>query len=342
MNAEALAIRHDVELRHLNTFHVGARARFLVTITAVDQLRGVLQWQQQQQIPFMLIGQGSNILFKDDYPGLIIELHHRGVAVMNETADYVDVKVQAGEVWHEFVQYSLQQGWCGLENLSLIPGTVGAAPVQNIGAYGVEVKDTLLELEALELATGQLRRFSNADCHFHYRQSYFKQEGKDRFIICSVTFRLARQPKLKLDYPALKVTLAAVTPEQLTPQLVSDTVCAIRRSKLPDPGVLGNAGSFFWNPHIDQQQFATLKQRYPEIPGYADHDGIKIPAAWLIERAGWKGYREGDVGVHKDHALVLVNYGKATGAELVALSEKIQASVLDKFAIQLWPEVRIV
>lgn len=338
----AVRIEQDVELRHLNTFHVGARAKFLATITEVEELRSVLQWQQQQQVPFMLIGQGSNILFKADYPGLIIELHTRGVEVVSETDTYIDVKVQAGEIWHDFVLHSLQQGWYGLENLSLIPGTVGAAPVQNIGAYGTEVKDSLLELDALELASGQLRRFDNADCQFNYRQSYFKQEGKDRFIICAVTFRLSRKSQPKIQYPALKAALAAVKPEHLTPQLVSDTVCAIRRSKLPDPGVIGNAGSFFWNPHIDQQQFLRLQQRYPELPGYADQDGVKIPAAWLIERAGWKGYREGDVGVHKDHALVLVNYGNATGAELVALSEKIQASVLDKFAIQLWPEVRIV
>ena len=342
MSSAQLPIRRDVELRHLNTFHVGARAQYFVTITEVGQLRGVLQWQQQQQVPFMLIGQGSNILFKDDYAGLCIELHHRGIEVLHETADHIDVKVQAGEIWHDFVVHSLQQHWFGLENLSLIPGTVGAAPVQNIGAYGVEVKDTLLELEALELATGQLRHFNNADCQFSYRHSYFKQEGKDRFVFCSVTLRLLRRPKLVLTYPALKTALANIAPDQLTPQLVSDTVCAIRRSKLPDPLVLGNAGSFFWNPHVDPQQFAQLQARYPQIPGYADHDGIKIPAAWLIERAGWKGYREGDVGVHKDHALVLVNYGKATGAELVALSEKIQASVLDLFAIQLWPEVRIV
>ena len=342
MSPAAPAIRRDVDLRHLNTFHVGARASYFVTVTEASQLQWVLQWQQQQQIPFMLIGQGSNILFKADYPGLIIELHHRGIEVVAETADHVDVKVQAGEIWHDFVVYSLGQHWYGLENLSLIPGTVGAAPVQNIGAYGVEVKDSLLELEALELATSQLRRFTNADCQFSYRQSYFKQQGKDRFVICAVTFRLSRHPRLVLDYPALKSALTAVAPDQLTPQLVSDTVCKIRRSKLPDPGVIGNAGSFFWNPHVNQQQFERLKAQYPHIPGYADPDGIKVPAAWLIEQAGWKGYREGDVGVHKDHALVLVNYGKATGAELVALSQKIQASVLDKFAIQLWPEVRIV
>lgn len=342
MTPQALAIQEHTDLRHLNTFHVSAKARYLVSITATSQLQAVLQWQREHAIPFMLIGQGSNILFKADYPGLIIELHSKGIEVVNSTQDYVDVEVQAGEIWHDFVVHTLQQQWFGLENLSLIPGTVGAAPVQNIGAYGVEVKDTLLHLDALELATGQVRRFTNADCNFSYRQSFFKQEGKDRFIICAVTFRLPRQPRLRLEYPALKAALATVPSAQLSPQLVSDTVCSIRRSKLPDPGVLGNAGSFFWNPHVDKQRHAQLQTQFPQLPGYADNDGIKIPAAWLIEQAGWKGYREGEVGVHKEHALVLVNYGKATGAELVALSEKIQASVLAKFGIQLWPEVRIV
>lgn len=342
MNAAALAIREHADLRHLNTFHVSAKARWLVTITDVAQLQGVLAWQREQQIPFMLIGQGSNILFKQDYPGLIIELHHRGIRAVATTDTHVDVEVQAGEIWHELVLHSLQQQWYGLENLSLIPGTVGAAPVQNIGAYGVEVKDVLLHLDALEIASGRVQRFSNADCRFGYRQSWFKQEGKDRFIICAVTFRLSRLPQLKLEYPALKAALAKVPLPEQTPQLVSDTVCAIRRSKLPDPGVLGNAGSFFWNPHISTAQYSRLRTSYPQMPGFTDQDGIKVPAAWLIEQAGWKGYREGDVGVHKDHALVLVNHGNASGAALVGLSEKIQSSVMEKFGIQLWPEVRIV
>lgn len=342
MSPQQLAIHQDVDLRHLNTFHVSAKAHWFVTITDIDQLREVLVWQREQEIPFMLIGQGSNILFKRDYPGLIIELHTRGIRVVSSTDDHVDVEVQAGEIWHDFVLHCLDQHWHGLENLSLIPGTVGAAPVQNIGAYGVEVKDTLLELTAMEIATGELKRFSNADCQFGYRQSWFKQAGKDRYIICSVTFRLRRRPQFMLDYPALKQALAQVPKDQLTAKRVSDTVCAIRRSKLPDPGVLGNAGSFFWNPHISREHYAKLQQQYPTMPGYADNDAIKVPAAWLIEQAGWKGYREGDVGVHKDHALVLVNHGKATGAELVDLSRKIQASVLAKFDIQLWPEVRIV
>lgn len=342
MTPGKLALREHVDLRHLNTFHVSARARWLVTITDSGQLHEVLAWQRAQQVPFMLIGQGSNVLFKADYPGLIIELHHRGMREVGSSNEWVDIEVQAGEVWHDFVVHSLGRHWYGLENLSLIPGTVGAAPVQNIGAYGVEVKDVLLHVDAMEIATGTIHRFSNADCRFGYRDSFFKQQGKDRFIICAVTFRLSRHPRLKLDYPALQAALANMPANKLTPHLVSETVCAIRRSKLPDPGVLGNAGSFFWNPHIGPEQYAALREQYPTMPGFADSEGVKVPAAWLIEQAGWKGYREGDVGVHRDHALVLVNHGHATGAELVALAEKIQASVLAKFGIRLWPEVRIV
>lgn len=336
-------IQENFDLRHFNTFHVSARARYFAEITSLAHLLEVLAWARQRpQLPYMLIGQGSNLLFKQDYPGLILELNIKGISVLSETAEHVDVEVMCGEIWHDFVQYSLKMGWYGLENLSLIPGTVGAAPVQNIGAYGVEAKDALLSLQALEIATNRMRTFSTADCEFAYRDSVFKRRLKDQFIICSVVFRLARTPHLNLSYPALQAALKDVPTEHLTPELVSATVCKIRSSKLPDHLTLGNAGSFFWNPHVSGARFAELQQRFPDIVGYADDAGVKLPAAWLIEKAGWKGYREGDVGVHREHALVLVNYGNATGAQLVALSAKIQASVQDMFGIQLTPEVRIV
>lgn len=337
-----MQIRENVDLRQFNTFHVSARARWFCLADSLDALAAALAWVRAHNVPFMLIGQGSNLLFKQDYPGLVIELGIRGVTVVGETADHADVRAMCGEVWHEFVLHCLRHKWYGLENLSLIPGTVGAAPVQNIGAYGVEVKDTLLELEALEIASGRYRTFSNAECAFAYRDSAFKQALKDRYIICSVTFRLPKQPNLNISYPALQAELKAVPQGQLTPELVSRAVCRIRSSKLPDHLTLGNAGSFFWNPRIPREAFKGLQARYPGIVGHPDDSGVKVPAAWLIEQAGWKGYREGDVGVHRDHALVLVNHGNASGAELVALSEKIQASVLEKFGIQLWPEVRIV
>ncbi len=337
-----LRVQENVDLRHLNTFHVAAQARYLVRVAGTDHLREVLRWCREEGLPFLLIGQGSNVLFKQDYPGLVIELQLLGREVVADNTEWVDVRVAAGEPWHGFVQYALKQHWYGLENLSLIPGTVGAAPVQNIGAYGVELKDFFVELEALEVASGVVQRFSAADCAFGYRQSFFKQAGKDRFVIVAVTLRLRKQQRLVLDYPGLRAALAGVAPDQLTAQQVSAAVCQLRRSKLPDPGQLGNAGSFFWNPHVSANEFAALRQRFPALPGFPDGAGFKIPAAWLIEQAGWKGFREGDVGVHRDHALVLVNYGAATGAQLVALAERIQASVVERFAIPLWPEVRIV
>ena len=335
-------IQENVDLHRYNTFHVAARARYFADITSLDQLRAVLEWVRDRQVPYMLIGQGSNILFKQDYPGLIMELNIKGIDVVADSATHVDVRVQCGEVWHDFVQHALRQSWYGLENLSLIPGTIGAAPVQNIGAYGVEVKDTVLELDALEIATGAMRTFTNAECGFAYRDSIFKRTLKDRYVICSVVFRLHRQPRVNLTYPALQAALREIPLKLISPELISATVCQIRSSKLPDHHKLGNAGSFFWNPKVTPAEFARLQAAYPGIVGYPDGDMVKVPAAWLIEKAGWKGYREGDVGVHRDHALVLVNHGTATGAQLVHLSEKIQESVQSIFGILLQPEVRII
>ncbi|MDR0780979.1 MAG: UDP-N-acetylmuramate dehydrogenase [Pseudomonadales bacterium] len=338
----ALRIQQNVDLHHLNTFRVAARARYFTQITAPEHVPALCAWLREHPMPHLLIGQASNILFRQDYPGLIIDFSLKGVRVETQSAAQVDVAVNGGEIWHDFVCYCLREHWYGLENLSLIPGTVGAAPVQNIGAYGVELSRFVRYVDAVELSSGSARRFSAADCEFGYRSSIFKHALRDRYLITCVGLRLARQSALVLDYPALQEALREVPPDELTPQLLSDTVCAIRRSKLPDPRQLGNAGSFFWNPQITRARFAELRQDYPEIPGYPEDEYVKIPAAWLIERCGWKGYREGDVGVHQEHALVLVNHGKATGAALVALAERIQASVEQRFGIQLVPEVRIV
>ncbi|MEY4642616.1 MAG: hypothetical protein RLZZ227_2610 [Pseudomonadota bacterium] len=343
MNAPALLnIQENVDLRKYNTFHVSAVARYFADVTSAAQLRETVAWVNARQMPYMLIGQGSNLLFKQDYPGLIIELNIKGIRLTAETRDHVDVEAQCGELWHNFVQHTLRQGWYGIENLSLIPGTVGAAPVQNIGAYGVEVKDTLWSLQALHMASGELRTFTNADCGFSYRDSIFKRELRDQYVICSVVFRLHKQPRVNLSYPALQAVLRGIPSTLITPQLVSAKVCEIRSGKLPDHHKLGNAGSFFWNPLVSQVEFDRLSAIFPDIVGYADGDNVKIPAAWLIEKAGWKGYRDGDVGVHREHALVLVNYGMATGAQLVQLSEKIQESVQSVFGIRLHPEVRII
>jgi UDP-N-acetylmuramate dehydrogenase len=337
-----MQLLENASLRHLNTFHVSATARWLAVVETNDDLQQALQWVRERQVPFLLLGQGSNLLFRQDYPGLVIELHTRGIRAVEETTDHAVVEAMGGEVWHELVLWSLDHGYGGLENLSLIPGTVGAAPVQNIGAYGAEVKDCLVSLEALEIATGKYRNFSNAECRFAYRNSVFKQELQGQYVICSVRFRLARQPRLNLEYPALRQALAGRAPTTLTPREVSNAVCAIRRSKLPDHRELGNAGSFFWNPQIGHEQFARLREQWPDLPGFGECERVKVPAAWLIEKAGWKGYRQGAVGVHADHALVLVNHGGASGAELLALSERIQDSVQQRFGIRLEPEVRIV
>jgi len=337
-----MLIRQQVDLRHCNTFHVAATAHYFAAVTSIGELAEVLAWQRERQLPFMLLGQGSNILFTQDYPGLVIKMQTLGVQVLAETADYADVEAQSGEIWHDFVQWCLARGYFGLENLSLIPGTVGAAPVQNIGAYGVELEDCLESLVTLDLADGSSRVFSRADCGFTYRSSVFKRELQGRHVISSVRFRLHKQAQLKLEYPALRQALAGRDAASLTPQDVGAAVCAIRSSKLPDHRLLGNAGSFFWNPQISQQHHDALKQQWPQLPGWPDTAGVKVPAAWLIEQAGWKGYREGDAGVHSEHALVLVNHGAATGAELLALACKIQDSVQARFGIRLEPEVRIV
>lgn len=329
-------------LRQLNTFHIPVVTRYFVDARCLRDMKEAVAFAQAKKLPFMLIGQGSNLLFREDYPGLIIELNIKGRELLEETEDSVLVQAACGEIWHHFVLYCLEQGWYGLENLSLIPGTVGAAPVQNIGAYGVELADVLLRLEALSIDSGEIHTFSNVDCNFGYRNSIFKQELAGKFIITSVTLRLSKEPKVNLSYGTLAKALEDVTTEEITPELVSSTVCKIRSSKLPDPSSLGNAGSFFWNPVVEQSRFQELKSSFPDIVGYPDGGNIKIPAAWLIEQAGWKGFREGDVGVHQEHALVLVNYGEANGEELFQLANKIQSSVDEKFGIKLRPEVRII
>lgn len=337
-----MEILEHFNLQHFNTFHVSAHARYFINVTDTICLRDALVFAKKKNLPYMMIGQGSNLLFREDYPGVILEMSIHGKRILEDVEDAVLVEAKSGENWHTFVQWSLENQCYGLENLSLIPGTIGAAPVQNIGAYGVELSDVFESLEALEIESGETRVFNKAECQFSYRDSIFKGELKDRFIITSVTFRLSRKPNINISYAALGNALADTPADDVTPELVSQTVCAIRRSKLPSPSRIGNAGSFFWNPSVSIEQFESLKTAFPDIVGYPGKDKVKLAAAWLIEKAGWKGYREGDVGVHEEHALVLVNHGHATGAELVGLSERIQSSVQDMFDVTLTPEVRIV
>ncbi len=331
-------------LRPHNTFGIEVRARYFVQVATVPQLLAALALPQAQAGPLLVLGGGSNVLFTQDFPGLVIRLGLMGREWLREDGDHVWVRAGAGEPWHGFVQWSLANGWGGLENLSLIPGTVGAAPMQNIGAYGVELRDTFDSLEAVEIATGQVQVFDNAACQFGYRESIFKHQAKGRYVITSVTFRLAKQPTLHLGYGAIRDTLAAAHIAEPTIHDVGRAVVQIRQSKLPDPAQLGNAGSFFKNPEIGQAQYDALKAEFPTLPGYpgTSPGHLKVAAGWLIEQCGWRGKRVGNTGAHKDQALVLVNYGGATGAEIWALAQAIQASVQAKFGIALQPEVNLV
>ena len=290
-----------------------------------------------------ILGGGSNILLTQDIEALVIHPDIKGITVIGETEETVVLAVGAGEVWHDFVMHCVDNGYGGVENLSLIPGTVGAAPMQNIGAYGVEIKSVIESVQAMDIESGEKRLFSNAECEFGYRESIFKKALKHRYVITEATFRLSKQPVLNAAYGDVQKTLQEMGAENPTIRDISEAIMQIRRSKLPDPAEIGNAGSFFKNPEIPVAQFTQLRETFPEVPGYpVDAETVKVPAGWLIERAGWKGYREGEIGVHARQALVLVNYGGGTGAQIKALSEKIQASVAGQFGIRLNAEVNFI
>jgi UDP-N-acetylmuramate dehydrogenase len=338
-----IQLQENVSLRPYNTFGLSATARFFVEVHSVEDLRGVLQRPEWRGLPRLLLGEGSNVLLTGDFDGLVIRIAIPGKKIVRETAEHVFLRVGAGENWHELVLFCLHNHLAGLENLSLIPGSVGASPMQNIGAYGVEIKDVFDSLEALHLQTGELRTFGHAECRFGYRESVFKHELKGQYAIVSVTFRLDKTPTFHTGYGDIQKTLADMGVRELSIRAVSDAVVRIRRSKLPDPNQVGNAGSFFKNPEIPKAQFEALKSRFPDLPGYpTTNDLVKVPAGWLIERAGWKGHREGPVGVHDRQALVLVHYGGGTGAQLKALAEKVQASVEEQFGIRLAAEVNFI
>lgn len=284
------------------------------------------------------------MLLTKDIDALVIHVNLKGKKIVQENDDFVWIECQAGENWHEFVLWTLEQNFGGLENMSLIPGNVGTTPVQNIGAYGSEIKDTMTQCEAMKIADGSLRTFSNADCHFGYRESIFKQEAKDQYIITSVTFKLTkRNHNIKTGYGDIQAELAKQGITQPTIQDVSRAVIAIRQSKLPDPKELGNSGSFFKNPVISKVEFDEVQKKFPEVKFFpVSETEVKVPAGWLIEQAGFKGMRVGDAGVHKNQALVLVNYGNATGAEILALSQNIQNTVREKFGISIEAEVNVI
>jgi UDP-N-acetylmuramate dehydrogenase len=340
-----LTIESHVSLKPHNTFGIDVTARYWVEINHEDDIQTLLQLTDFVDTPKLILGGGSNVLLCHDFNGLVVKMNIQGINVTGEDDAHVYLKAGAGVTWHELVVFCVQRGYAGLENLSLIPGTVGAAPMQNIGAYGVELEQVFESLTAFHVLTGQKRTFNHADCVFGYRESIFKKELKGEYIITGVTFQLDKHPTFHTRYGAIQETLTemGVSEDRLTIKAISDAVIQIRRSKLPDPSQIGNAGSFFKNPEIPKEQFDSLKLRYPALPGYPIGDTlVKVPAGWLIEQAGWKGYRSGDVGVHAKQALVLVNYGNATGNEILALAKQVQKSVLDLFGIKISPEVNVV
>ena len=331
----SLQIRHDVSLKPHNSFAVEARARQFAEASSDAQVREALAYAAEQGLPLMLLGGGSNLLLTGDVEALVLRMASRGIRVLEDDGEHLLIEAEAGEPWHPFVQWTLQQGYAGLENLSLIPGTVGAAPMQNIGAYGVELKDVFAGLTALDRQSGELREFGLADCGFTYRDSLFKREA-GRWVILRVRFALSRSATLHLDYGPVRQRLTEQGIERPTAVDVSQAICAIRSEKLPDPAVLGNAGSFFKNPLVGAEMAQRLRREHADLVAYPQADGsVKLAAGWLIERAGWKGFREGDAGVHRLQALVLVNYGKATGQQLLSLAQRIQADIAERFAVTL-------
>jgi len=335
-------IEQNKSLKKYNTFGLDVNAEYFTSIHSIDELIHLLQDKQFATMPKMFLGGGSNVLLTKDFQGLIIHNNLKGIEVVERDADFVFVKAASGEGWHDFVLYCIENGFGGVENMSLIPGSVGAGPMQNIGAYGVEMKDVFYELEALNLSSLQLEKFSNADCKFGYRESVFKNEKKNQYFITSVTFRLSLNPTVNTTYGAIQQQLQTMNVEHPTIKNVSDAVIAIRSSKLPNPAVLGNSGSFFKNPEISVNDYERLKNEFPNVVAYPTNNGYKLAAGWLIEQCGWKGKVVGNCGSHKDQALVLVNYGNATGDEIYQLALAIQSSVFEKFQVKIIPEVNII
>lgn len=333
----------DANLQPLNTFGVPAKARELVRFTSTNAILQFLDDRKLNEANILILGGGSNILFTKDFDGIVLSADMSNTEIIKEDDDFAWVQSDAGVVWHDLVRFCLQQNLGGIENLSLIPGKNGAAPIQNIGAYGVELKDVLESLTAIDLEKGTPHIFSNSDCEFGYRDSVFKRHFKNRFFITSILLKLRKKPILQLDYGAILETLERNNVSNISIADVSNAVCEIRQSKLPDPSKLGNAGSFFKNPIIPKEQLSHLKKDFPDIISYpANKDSVKIPAGWMIEKAGWKGRKFGNCGVHDRQALVLVNYGKANGSEIRELSELIIEDIRNTFGILLEREVNIV
>ena len=337
-----MQIQSNFSLKSFNTFGIEAKAKNFVAVHSLDELKTVLAEHAAE--PKFILGGGSNMLLTQDIDALVIHIDLKGKRILKEDDDFVWVESMAGENWHEFVLWTIDQNFGGLENMSLIPGNVGTTPVQNIGAYGTEIKDTFVSCDAMKIDDQTMRTFSKEDCRFGYRESIFKQEAKNQYIITSVVFKLTkRNHNINTSYGDITKELALQNVSVPTLKDVSNAVIAIRQSKLPDPKILGNSGSFFKNPVISRSHFEKVQAQFPEIKFFeVSPTEVKVPAGWLIEQAGYKGFRKGDAGVHKNQALVLVNYGSATGQEILALSREVQQAVFDKYSIAIEAEVNVI
>ena len=339
---KVLEVQSHISLQPYNTFGIPVDAARFAIVRSVSEVQSLIKDGSLKE-KHLFLGGGSNVLFTADFDGLVIKNEIKGISVVREDNEFVWVQAASGEVWHDLVLYAVEHNWGGIENLSLIPGTVGAAPMQNIGAYGVELTHVFESLKAIDIRTGGEKPFLHSDCSFGYRESVFKHAEKGNYFIASVTLRLNKSPKLHVQYGAIQDVLRDSGVEQPTIQDVSRAVIQIRTSKLPDPKILGNAGSFFKNPEISADLYATLKEQFSDLLGYPASEGkIKVPAGYLIEKCGWKGKIVGNTGAHKNQALVLVNYGNATGIEIMQLARDIQSSVLATFGITIVPEVNLI
>ncbi len=329
-------------LQNHNTLASPVVAQFFVSVKTEAELLEAIKFAREKNLPLLVLGGGSNIVLCDDFPGLVLHIHLLGKELVFEDENFFYVKAKAGENWHDFVGYCLDSHYYGLENLSLIPGSVGAAPIQNIGAYGVEVQDVFSELTALDVQSGLSVTFTKQSCLFQYRDSVFKGSLKDKYIITSVTFKLTKKAELKLEYPALQNGLSHYSQAEISPELVSEIVCDVRRAKLPDPKKIPNVGSFFKNPIISEIQLIDIRRSYPAVVFYpADSGRVKLAAGWLIDKAGWKGYSDGTAAVHSEQALVLTNPYKYKGGVILALAQRIQESVFGLFGVHLELEPRV-
>lgn len=339
----AMQIQFNASLKNLNTFGIEAKARALAEFSSVDDLIEILDNPEVNSMPRLILGGGSNMLLTQDFDGLVMKNNFKGIECTSEDDEHYFVKAGAGENWHQFVLTTLKNNWAGLENLSLIPGNVGASPMQNIGAYGVEIKDRFDHLEAFNIETRKVETFDRESCAFGYRESVFKRKLKGKYIIISVTYKLLKTPDYQVQYGSISDELERLGIKELSIQAVSQAVINIRNSKLPNPAELGNAGSFFKNPVITTGQWEKIAATHPEIPNYPAPGGdIKLAAGWLIERAGWKGKRVGNCGMHAKQALVLVNYGGASGKEIYDLSTAVKDSIEKEFGVELEREVNII